>query len=383
MLGRMLGPYRIESELGSGGMGTVWEAVAKERCAVPAGTRVALKVVHPRLLTKSGMFKRFLREAEIGRAIVHPNVVRCHDADAISVDGSQHHFLVMEYVDGQTLRGLLDDLETVPEELCRHIGREVSKGLVAIHEAGVVHRDLKPENVLITPDHEVKVMDLGVARLSNEAMRLSVSGAFFGSPLYASPEQYEGIGEDIDGRADLFSLGVILYELASGAHPHPGDDFPSLRARVVGGKPRPLGERDPQLSPFFEEVVHALLRKDREQRFDSGAKLLSVLTEGERSTWWEARARALRAATKRPLRRIRIPRETAVYGREEELGSLLALYEKARDGDGRVILIEGEAGIGKTRLVDELIGRLQQDGEDMNFLFGSYPPGGAATAAGA
>src|SRR3990172_4169430 len=105
----------------------------------------------------------------------------------------------MEYVEGQTLRALLDELGTVPEELCRHVGREVAKGLVAIHAAGVVHRDLKPENVLITKDHVVKVMDLGVARLADEAMRLSQSGAFVGSIQYAAPEQVQD-AESVDGR---------------------------------------------------------------------------------------------------------------------------------------------------------------------------------------
>jgi tetratricopeptide (TPR) repeat protein len=357
-------------------MGKVWLASKDDQ-------RLALKVVHPHLLSEPGFFKRFLREAEIGKAVAHPNVVRCYDCDQLIVDGTAHAFLVMEYVEGQTLRELLDELETVPEELCRHIGREVSRGLAAIHEAGVVHRDLKPENVLITPDHEVKVMDLGVARLADEAMRLSMTGAFVGSVLYASPEHFKGGGEDLDGRADLFSLGVILYELASGAHPHPGDDFAGVLAKVMEERPRRLGERNPQVSAFFEEVVHALLAKDRDERFASGSELLKILEQGEKSTWWGRRAQTLRAETKRPLRRIRIPRETAVYGREDELGKLRALYDRARSGEGQIVLIEGEAGIGKTRLVDELIGRLQQDGEGLNFLFGSYPPGGAATAAGA
>jgi tetratricopeptide (TPR) repeat protein len=364
-------------------MGRVYLAEALEPCAVPEGNRVALKVVHPHLLTESGFFKRFLREAEIGKAVAHPNVVRCYDIDQLVVDGTTHAFLVMEYVEGQTLRDLLDELGSVPEELCRHIGREVSKGLSAIHEAGVVHRDLKPENVLITPTHEIKVMDLGVARLADQAIRLSQSGAFVGSFFYASPEHFKCDGDALDGRADLFSLGVILYELSCGAHPHPGDDCASVLSKVVHENPRRLGERNPQLSAFFEEVVHALLAKERKYRFASGSKLLQVLEQGEKSTWWGQRARTVRAETKRPLRRIRIPRETAVYGREKELERLEALLRSAKSGDGRVVVIEGEAGIGKTRLVDELIGRLHQDGEDLNFLFGSYPPGGAATAAGA
>ncbi len=374
MVGQALGAYRIESELGSGGMGKVYLATKGE-------DRFALKVVHPHLLSEPGFFKRFLREAEIGKTVDHPNVVRCYDCDQLIIDNTTHAFLVMEYVEGQTLCDLLAELETVPEELCRHIGREVSKGLAAIHEVGVVHRDLKPENVLITPDHEIKIMDLGVARLADEAIRLSMTGAFVGSPLYASPEQFSG--EELDGASDLFSLGVILYELSCGAHPHPGDNFMQVLARVVEDEPRRLGDRNPQLSAFFEEVVHALLLKDREERFTSASRLREVLEQGEKSTWWDHRARTLRAETKLPIRRIRIPRETEVYGREAELARLRGAYEKVKSGDGQVALIEGEAGIGKSRLIDEFIAGLHRDGEDLNFLFGSYPPGGAATASGA
>ncbi|MCU0727981.1 MAG: protein kinase, partial [Planctomycetes bacterium] len=372
--GQVLGGYRLLSGLGSGGMGRVYLAEKGDQ-------RFALKVVHPHLLEEPGFFRRFLREAEIGKSIRHPNVVRTLDFNQAIVNGVPCAFLVMEYVEGQTLRGLLEELSRVPEELCRHVGREVTKGLVAIHGAGAVHRDLKPENVLISRDHEVKVMDLGVARFLDGTFVLSRTGAFVGSVQYASPEQFEG--REIDARADLYSLGVILYELACGEHPYPGDNFGTVLARILTEEPRRLGERNPQVSAFYEEVVHALLSKDRTKRFGSASAFLSVLSEGEGGTWWPERAKAIRAATKRPLRRVWIPRETAVYGREAELSRLRTLYETVKAGDGRVLLIEGEAGIGKTRLVDEFVGQLSSAGEEVHFLFGSYPPGGAATASGA
>jgi tetratricopeptide (TPR) repeat protein len=353
-------------------MGKVYRATG------PEGP-VALKIVHPHLLETPGFFKRFLREAEIGRRVEHANVVRTLDCDALS----GHHFLVMEYVEGQTLRELLHDLERVPEELCRHVGREVARGLAAIHAAGVVHRDLKPENVLITLEHVVKVMDLGVARLQDEAIRLSQAGDFVGSLEYAAPEQFRAEDCEPDGRADLYALGVLLYELATGQHPYRDEDASKLIAHILTDEPRRAGEVNPQLSAFLEEAIHTLLAKDRDARFASAGELATVLDEGERSEWWTARAKALRLETKRPLRRVRIPRETALYGRDDDLAKLHALYEKAKGGEGRVLLIEGEAGIGKTRLVDEFVGQLWQAGEDVNFLFGSYPPGGAATAAGA
>ncbi len=384
MLGRTLGSYRIDKSLGSGGMGWVYQAETTRNClGLPAGTRVALKVIHPHLLETEGFFKRFLREAEIGKAVHHLNVVHCHDADALRIDGEQVHFLVMEYVEGQTLRELLNEMQTVPEELCRHIGRAAAAGLAAIHQARVIHRDLKPENILITPEHEVKIMDLGVALLADELIRLSRTGAFVGTVLYAAPEQFKAQGRDLDGRADLFSLGAILYELATGALPHPGDAFPGVMKSVLETEPRPLADRNPQLSLFFEEVVHSLLAKDPADRIESAACLHAILEAGEQSDWWTQRAREIRARTKEPLRRIRIPRETSVYGREDELATLRTLFEKARSGEGQVVLVEGEAGIGKSRLLDEMVERLRQDGVEMNFLFGTNPPGGAATAAGA
>ena len=384
VIGNRLSAYEILSELGSGGMGTVYLGQVVEPAAgLEASTRVALKVIHPNLLAQPGFFKRFLREAQIGQDVQHENVVRTYDCDATEVEGSATHFLVMEYVEGQTLRELLEELERVPEELCRHIGREIASGLAAIHVAGAVHRDVKPENVLITREHVVKIMDLGVARLQDESIRLSRAGAFVGSVDYAAPEQFSSDAGEPDGRADLHALGVLLYELGTGQHPYRDENVSKVLRRILEAEPRRAGEVNPQLSPFFEEVVHTLLAKDRDQRFAAAADLAGVLADGEESDWWKERAQALRIETKRPLRRIRIPRETALYGRDDDLACLHAQYEEAKAGEGRVLLLEGEAGIGKTRLVDEFVGRLRQEGEEVSFLFGSYPPGGAATAAGA
>lgn len=385
MIGTRLGPYRLVSELGSGGMGKVYLAEVEDDARTPAelgrGTRVALKVVHPHLLASPDFFQRFLREAEVGKTVNHPNVVRTYLVDSLPDDGHDLHFMVMEYVEGQTLRSLLSELGRVPEQLCRHIAREVAKGLAAIHAAGVVHRDMKPENVLITRDEVVKVMDLGVAFLQDQAIRLSQTGMFVGSVHYAAPEQFEG--GNLDGRADLYGLGVVLYELAASEHPFGDATFRVLVTRVLKEKPRRLGDLNPQLSPFFEEIVHTLLEKDREMRFGAAGDLLAILESAETSAWWHERQRSIRRETKKPLRRVRIPRETALYGRGADLARLRSLFDRAKTGAGQVIFLEGEAGIGKTRLIDEFVGLLGQEGEEVNFLFGSYPPGGAATAAGA
>jgi len=373
MKGVRLGAYRIESELGSGGMGTVW--LARD----DAGTAVAVKRVHAHLLGKPEFVARFVREGEVGRRVSHPNVVRTLQVAAAEIDGNQVPFLVMEYVQGRTLRDLIADVGPLSEALLREIAREVAAGLKAIHEAGVVHRDLKPENVLITPDHAVKIMDLGVARLADEVVRLSQSGTFAGSVHYAAPEQLRMSGADVDGRADLHALGVILHELAGGENPFLADDVPLVLRKVLEEVPRRLSEINPQISPFFEEVTARLLEKERDLRFSSAADLLATLTAGERSTWWQAQE----AEARRPMRRMRVPRDTDVYGRAAELERLADLFDAVKSDRGQAVLLEGEAGIGKTRLVDEFVARLDRAGEEFHFLVGGYPPGGAATAAGA
>jgi tetratricopeptide (TPR) repeat protein/energy-coupling factor transporter ATP-binding protein EcfA2 len=373
MIGTTLGPYRIDRELGAGGMGKVWAASA------PGGGTVALKVIHPHLVPDADALARFRREAEVGVSIRHPNVV----ATLARGESDGRHWLALEYVEGQTLRALGQELGTVPEELCRHVAHEIAAGLAAIHAAGIVHRDMKPENVLITRENVVKVMDLGVARGAEDDARVTKTGAFVGSLQYAAPEQFTGGGKGLDGRADLHALGVLLYELATGTNPFEDPDWRVVFGRVLKETPRRLGSVNPQVSPFFEEVVHTLLAKDRDQRFASASELASVLEAGEASPWWASKARSIRGATHRPLRRIRIPRDTALVGRDDEMARLRAAFEKAKSGDGQVVLVEGEAGIGKSRLVDEFVALLQREGEDLDFLYGSYPPGGAATASGA
>ena len=384
MIGSQLGRYRLLSELGSGGMGTVYLGEARDHAPDVSGSdRVAIKLLHPHLIREEGTYRRFLREAEIGMSLSHPNIVRTYAAQSIQIDDRSLHFMVMEFVEGQTLRSLLDELGQVPEELCRHIGREIARALDAIHRAGAVHRDLKPENVLITPDHVVKVMDLGVALLTDEMIRLSQTGLFVGSLRYAAPEQLAAGRKVVDGQADLHALGVMLYELASGTHPLAGDSFEAIVRHVLNRIPPPVRELRSEISPFFEEVLRRLLEKEASRRFATAGDLLQVLIEGEASAWWQGVTRAGEWLRSRRAKRLHVGRDTALYGREAELAQLEALYDKSCSGEAQVVLIEGEAGIGKTRLIDGLMSQLRARGEDVHFLFGSYPPGSAASSIGA
>jgi len=367
-----IGGFRVLRELGSGGMGTVYLArTGPDVSGLASGETVALKVIHPHLLAKPGFFRRFLREAELGRRVRHRNVVRALHADASLVDGTQVNFLVMEYVEGKTLRDLLRELGTVPEALLREIAQQVSAGLAAIHAAGIVHRDLKPENILITDDHKVRIMDLGVARITDESMILTQDGQFAGSLHYAAPEQFRkgevGLG------ADLYSLGVLLYELATGDNPFRLDEAAAVMNAHLNSVPPRANERNSGISPFLSEVLAALLSKEPDGRIGSADSLTEVLGAGEESSWWADRECSLALALRR-IPRIPVRRETKLHGREEDLVLLGEAWAEARQGRGCTVLVEGEAGIGKSRFLDAFVAGFS--GEEAYVLYGSHAPSG-------
>jgi len=372
MIGSQIGPYRVESELGAGGMGTVYLAeVAEHTPVLDAGQRVALKVVHPHLLATPGFFKRFLQEADVGKKIQHPNVVRTYEVDATLHEDRQVNYMAMEYVEGRSLRQLLHDLGTVPETLLREIASQVSAGLQAIHDAGIVHRDLKPENVLITDGEQVRIMDLGVAKLQEASIALTLEGQFTGSLLYAAPEQCEA--RDVGPAADLYALGVMLYELATGTNPFRRDDPVGIIKAHISLDPQRASDLSPDLSLFFTELVATLLAKKPEDRFASAEELGAVLNDGESSEWWAGREKHLHTVLAE-LPAIQVRRETGIHGREKEMAVLAEAWQKAKEGEGNIVLLEGEAGLGKTRLVDAFMRSL--GGQDAHVLYGSYPPSG-------
>jgi tetratricopeptide (TPR) repeat protein len=355
-------------------MGAVYLATVEgDAPGLARGTKVAVKVVHAHLLATPGFFKRFMREADVGKSVRHENVVRTLDVDATVADGKNVHYLVMEYVEGRTLREMLRDLKTVPEALLRELASQIASGLAAIHEAGIVHRDMKPENVLVTKDHQVRIMDLGVARLQEATVAITKEGQFAGSLLYASPEQFRH--EQVGPPTDLYSLGVMLYELASGSNPFERDNAAQVISAHLNLEPRPLREVAADVSPFFAEVATSLLAKAPAGRFGSATELRRVLVDGESSAWWKARETVVREREHR-LPPIQVRRETALHGRETELALFAEAWKNAQQGRGSTIFVEGEAGIGKTRLVDAFVKSIGPG--DFHVLYGSYPPSGGA-----
>jgi len=367
---RSCGLFRIEREIGRGGMGAVYAATA------PDGTPVAIKVIHPHLASLPRLRERFRREAELGREVVHENVVRTLGFG----EEEGRLFIVMERVEGRTLRTLLGELGTIPERLLREIALKVARALEAIHARGIVHRDVKPENILVNDAAQVRLMDLGVAR-PQDAPSLTATGQFLGSLHYAAPEQCHG--EEVGPAADLYALGIVLYELATGENPFARKSLGAVIVAQMEFRPPAADERNPELTPFLGALVGTLLEKDPAARFADAASLAAVLAEGERSPWWRER----QSLAARP--RVDVRREAPLVGREPELAGLRADFHRMRAplprrpeeaegeapaGNGGAILIESEPGLGKTRLIDGFLASLPE--RETHLLYGSFAGAG-------
>jgi serine/threonine protein kinase len=244
--GSRIGQYRIERDLGRGGMGIVYLA-QDERL----GRRVALKALPPELASNSELRERLRREARAAATISHPSVATVYALE----ETDDHLFIVSEYVDGETLRVSISRGPCDPPQV-RAIAVQVARALCAAHEAGVVHRDLKPENVLLTAAGDVKVVDFGIAHVEGpEGTRLTRAGAMLGTPAYMAPEQL--VGAAVDGRADIYAFGVVLNEMVTGLHP--------LAPAAVS--PRPP----------FAAVIARCMQPDPNARYASARELLAVL----------------------------------------------------------------------------------------------------------
>lgn len=274
LTGRLLsGRYEVEECLGEGAMGAVYRA----QHTLMQKT-LAIKVLRPQIGDRDELIERFRREAQAAAHIDHPHVCSATDFGQMD-DGA--FFLVMEYLEGQTLEELLDAKGALPVERAIHIARQICSALSRAHQLDVVHRDLKPENImLVERDGEsdfVKILDFGVARVrlseEHDQKQLTQAGTVWGTPRYMSPEQASG-GE-VDRRADLYSLGVILYEMLAGSPPFEDDNPARVMAMHITEKPEPPGEKASatDIPGGLDRLVMQLLEKDREERPASAEKL--------------------------------------------------------------------------------------------------------------
>jgi eukaryotic-like serine/threonine-protein kinase len=270
------GKYRVVRLIGDGGMGVVYEA----RHEV-LGSSVALKFLHADLAKRPGLTQRFLQEARVSATIQSPHVTHVTDVDTAQ-DGSP--YLVMELLHGQALQSMLDRQGKLAVDQAVDFGLQMLAGLEAAHATGVVHRDMKPDNVFVTPSAGgplLKLIDFGIAKLraSSEFTKgLTRAGVVMGTPEYMAPEQLMS-AQTTDHRADLYSVGVMLFEMLAGCRPADGEDAEIIVAAVEGGRVRRLNDVAPGLPPGLVALVELAMRPNREERFASASAMRLALAQ--------------------------------------------------------------------------------------------------------
>jgi TolB-like protein len=282
MIGQQVSHYRILGKLGGGGMGVVYEAED-----LKLGRHVALKFIPDNLAHDPKSLERFTREARAASQLNHPNICTIHGIE----DNNGHPFIVMEKLDGESLKQHISGRAMVVEEIL-DVGVQVADALVASHTKGIVHRDIKPANIFLTPSHQVKVLDFGLAKLVHNPGEgeddaaadnsLTAVGVIPGTAVYMSPEQARS--EPIDARTDLFSFGVVLYEMSTGKKPFTGNNSLVTLDAVLHSKPVPPKDLNPKIPIELEGIIGKAMEKDRTHRYQSAAEMRSDLALLKRET---------------------------------------------------------------------------------------------------
>ena len=265
------GRYRAQRKLGSGGMAEVW-------CAEDEvlGRRVALKLMGGRFAEEPEFRERFRREAQAAAGLTHPNIVAIFDRS--EWDGTP--YIAMELVDGRTLKELVTERGPLPPEIAISLTEQILRALGYAHRRGIVHRDIKPQNVIIDGEGQAKVADFGIAR-AGETSEMTQTGAIVGTVQYLSPEQAEG--HPVDRRADLYSAGIVLYELLTGQVPFDGEAPISIAIKQINEPPVPPRQLEPRIPPALEAVVLRALEKDPARRYQSAEEFIAALEQARRA----------------------------------------------------------------------------------------------------
>ncbi|HET7891279.1 MAG TPA: protein kinase [Candidatus Sulfotelmatobacter sp.] len=295
MIGQQVSHYRILGKLGGGGMGVVYEAED-----LKLGRHVALKFIPENLAGDPKSLERFTREARAASQLNHPNICTIHGIE----DNHGHPFIVMEKLEGESLKQHIGGQPMKLDEVL-DVGVQVADALSASHTKGIVHRDIKPANIFLTPNGPVKVLDFGLAKLvhnpgTEEDQSLTAVGIIPGTAVYMSPEQARS--ETVDARSDLFSFGVVLYEMATGKKPFSGNNSLMTLDAVLHQKPTPPHDLNPAIPIELQGIIGKAMEKDRAHRYQSAAEMRSDLAqlkrEAESGTIKLGSSSMLRAATK-------------------------------------------------------------------------------------
>jgi len=293
LAGRTVSHFRVGEPLGAGGMGAVYRAEDTR-----LGRAVALKFLLPHLGLDANAKARFLREAHSAASLDHPNLCSIHE---VGESDEGRLFLAMALYPGETLKARLARDGPLPIAEALHIARQVAAGLACADAAGIVHRDLKPANVMLLPDGTVKILDFGLAKARDQS--LTESGAVLGTVLYMAPEQVSG--DTVDPRADLWALGVVLYETLTGRTPFEGDQHIAIAHAILNDDPVPPSTHRADVSVTLEEVVLRLLEKNPDNRYASATELLANLARVGKAAarmdrlFWHARRARRVLATRR------------------------------------------------------------------------------------
>ncbi|MDH4220402.1 MAG: protein kinase, partial [Candidatus Aminicenantes bacterium] len=347
------GRYEIIESLGTGGMGKVYRAYDNK-----IKEEIAIKLLKHEISTDKKTIERFSNEIRLSRKITHKNVCRMHDLN----DDEGAQYITMEYVPGEDLKSFIRRVGHLPSGKAISIGKQVCEGLAEAHSLGVIHRDLKPQNIMVDKSGNPKIMDFGIAR-SLRAEGITGEGAIIGTPEYMSPEQVEG--KETDQRSDIYSLGVVLYEMLTGKVPFEGENTFSIALKHRDEIPPHPRELNPELSSELSAVILKCMAKEREKRYQSAQELLSDLNALEKGT-------EIRAAETKPRLPAFLAEEKPIkegkpvfVARESELERLNTFLERSHSGRGQVVFITGEVGSGKTALIQEFSRRAQEAHPDL------------------
>jgi serine/threonine protein kinase/tetratricopeptide (TPR) repeat protein len=261
MIGKTISHYKILEKLGEGGMGVVYKAQD-----IKLQRLVALKFLPPHIAEHPEEKARFIHEARSASSLNHPNVTTIHGIE----ESPEGLFIVMEFVEGRTLKQVIEE-ETLSIKKVLDIGIQICEGLAIAHEKGIVHRDIKSDNIMLTPRGQVKIMDFGLAKLKGST-KITQTGSTLGTASFMSPEQASG--EDVDQRSDIFSYGVVLYEMITGQLPFKGDHEAAIIYSIVNETPEPLARYKTGVPGELQRIVNKALAKDKNVRYQHAGDLL-------------------------------------------------------------------------------------------------------------